>query len=290
MKIFSYVLSLVVYLTSHPIFLSITLLLTKLFSYPLTGIKGSLLSSFFVVIIVTQIYIFRFSFKWLLVSSLVGGVFIFLLIGSTGFRGELSIESLFNTLNNIDNMIDRWKYFIMQSPESGHIRYTADILSMIENGIAEFRYGFDYYRLFLYPIKSLFADFELSSYNLYPQLLAGYNISAGLYLGLAGELFWNFGWFFPLFSLAYGYSLKWFTNFAFSGGFFGFVLYLILFKSMVWHLYRGEANAAIMTVSALAIGIIILRFSLKVKQVRMTAVYLSKFVVKTSSVGRVNYD
>ena len=161
---------------------------------------------------------------------------------------------------------------------------------MIENGITEFRFGFDYYRFFLYPIKSVFYDYQLASYNQYTVLLAGYNMSAGLYIGLAGELFWNFGWFFPLFSLAYGYSLKWFTNFAFSGAFFGFVLYLILFKSMIWHLYRGEANAAIITVTALTVGVIILRLSLKVKQVRMIAVYLSKFVVKRPYIERVNYD
>jgi len=178
----------------------------------------------------------------------------------------------------------------MESPESSHIRYTADILRMIENEMTDFRYGYDYYRFFLYPIKSLFDDFQFASYNQYPVLLSGYNVSMGLYLGLAGELFWNFGWVFPVFSLAYGYSLKWFTNFAFSGGFFGFVLYLILFKSMIWHLYRGEANAAMITVSSLAIGAIILRSSLQVKQVRMIAVYISKFVVKRPYIGRVNDD
>jgi hypothetical protein len=161
---------------------------------------------------------------------------------------------------------------------------------MIEENVTEFRYGFDYYRFFIYPIKSVFDDFQLASYNQYPVLLSGQKMSAGLYFGLAGELFWNFGWFFPLFSIAYGYSLKWFTNFAFSGSFFGFVLYLILFKTMVWHMYRGEANAVMISVSAFAIGVIILRLSLQIKQVRMMAAYMSKFVVKRPHMGGVNDD
>ena len=211
---------LIIFLKSHPIIISMHSLFISLVSYPMTGIKGHLLSSLFVVIVVTQIYIFRFSAKWLLVLGIVGVGFCFVLIGSTNFRGQLSIESLFNTVTDISILIDRWRYFILQSPESSHIRYTADIVRMIEENVTEFRYGFDYYRFFIYPIKSIFDDFQLASYNQYPVLLSGQKMSAGLYFGLAGELFWNFGWFFPLFSIAYGYSLKWFTNFAFSGSFF----------------------------------------------------------------------
>jgi len=282
--------TLIIYLTSHPIVLSISYFFSKILSYPLQGIKGPLLMSFLIVIFVTQIYISRFSFRWLLVVGILGACLSFFLIGSTNFRLVLSIESLFNAITDMDTVVNRWRYFIMESPESSHIRYTADILRMIENEMTDFRYGYDYYRFFLYPIKSLFDDFQFASYNQYPVLLSGYNVSMGLYLGLAGELFWNFGWVFPVFSLAYGYSLKWFTNFAFSGSFFGFVLYIILFKTMVWHLYRGEANAVMISVSALAIGVIIVRLSLQIKQVRMIAVYMSKFVVKRPYRGRVDYD
>ena len=68
------------------------------------------------------------------------------------------------------------------------------------------------------------------------------------------------------------------------------MLYLILFKTMVWHMYRGEANAVMISVSAFAIGVIILRLSLQIKQVRMMAAYMSKFVVKRPHMGGVNYD
>ena len=49
--VFSYITKLVLYLTSHPIFLSITTLFDEILSYPFSGIKGPLLSSFFVLIV-----------------------------------------------------------------------------------------------------------------------------------------------------------------------------------------------------------------------------------------------
>ena len=163
-------------------------------------------------------------------------------------------------------------------------------MRMIENGVTGFRYGFDHYRFFLYPFKGFVSGWELSSYNQYPVLLTGYNVSAGLYIGLAGELFWNFGWFFPLFSLAYGVSLKWITNYAFSGVFLGLVVYLTMFHGLVWHLYRGETNAFTMTIIALVLAMIIMKLILKVRQVKLLVFYITKFGFKRRSSGSVNHD
>jgi hypothetical protein len=290
MMIFDKVSTLVVYLLSHPVFLFLTTFLIELLYYPISGIKGSVVSYFFVIIVVVQIYIRRFSLGWVLVIGIVGSVSCFFLIGSTSFRGQLGLASLFDAVSNIETVTWRWEYFILQSPESSHIRYITELLNMMDNKLTDFRYGFDYYRFFIYPIKHLFLDFQLSSYNQYPVLESGRKVSAGLYLGLAGELFWNFGWFFPLLSLAYGYSLKWFTNFAFSGSFLGFLLYLMLFKSLIWQFYRGETNAFIMEVSVLVISLIILRTCLQVRQIRTIVDLLSNLVVKRFKGKRVDYD
>jgi hypothetical protein len=234
-------------------------------------------------LVATQVYLYRLSFKGVLIWGGLAGGFVFLLIGSTAFRGDLSFQSLFSTLSNFEVITDRWRYFILSSPESSHIRYTADIMRMIENDVTDFRYGFDQYRLFLYPFKNVVNGWELSSYNQYPILVVGHNVSAGLYLGLAGELFWNYGWFFPLFSLATGVSLKWLTNYAFSGDFLGLVVYLLMFHTLVWHLYRGETNAATMTITAVALSLIIMKLSFKVRLVRLICFYITKFVCKRTT-------
>ena len=282
-SIFTQVKWLVMYYSSNPLVISASFFTEALLMYPVNGIKAPLVTTFCILIIVAQLYIFRLSFKWLSVLGAVACCVAFVLIGSTAFRGDLTLQSLFNAVTNIDSILDRWGYFILGSPESGHIRFLADILAMMENETTDFRYGFDFYRFFLYPFKSLFYDFELSSYNHYPVLLAGYNVSQGLYLGLGAELFWNFGWFFPLFSLTFGYALKRFTLFAFSGSFFGLVIYLILFKTLLWELYRGETNSFIMTFVAFFLGMIFFQTILKVRQVRIIAAYLVNFVVKRSN-------
>ena len=277
---------LIIFLTSHPIFISLVSFTTNMLTYPTSGIKGPLLSSILILIIVAQVYVLKINFRGLLVIGTISCALFFILIGSTSFRGDLSFQSFFDTVTDINILSNRWKYFILKSPESSHIRYTADIVQMIENGMTEIRYGFDYYRFFLYPFKGFLSDWELASYNQYPFLGAGYNISQGLYLGLAGELFWNFGLLFPLFSLAYGVALKRFTNLAFSGSFFGFAVYLISFKVMVWHLYRGEANAVMIWLTALIIGLIIVRIGSRLRQVRMMMAFVSKFSGRAVEQGR----
>ena len=278
--IYAYIVKFLILLTSHPIITATFSFLGNLIGYPVSGVKGPMVSSLLSLFVVMQVYLYRISFKGFLVFGILAGGFGFFLIGSTAFRGDLSIQSLITTLSNFDVLADRWHYFIIQSPESSHIRYTADIMHLIENGVVDFRYGFDYFRFFLYPFKHLLSGWELSSYNQYPILLSGDNVSAGLYLGLAGELFWNFGWFFLLFSIAYGMSLKWLTNYAFSGDFIGFVLYLMLFHGLVWHLYRGETNAFIITITGISSALIILKLSLKVRQIRLISFYITKIVVK----------
>ena len=281
--IYDFCFKIMIYLTSHPIVVTMFGFLGGLLSYPMSGVKGPMVISIVSFFVVIQVYLYRLSFRSLILVIPLGAVFGFLLIGSSGFRGDLSAESLILTLNDLELLTNRWSYFILTSPESSHIRYTTDIMHMIEDGVTNFRYGFDHYRFFLYPFKSLINGWELASYNQYPILVDGVNVSAGLYLGLAGELFWNFGWFFPLFSLVYGLSLKWFTNYAFSGNFLGFTLYLIMFHSLVWHFYRGQTNAAIITIVALVLALMILKLSSKIKQVRLIVFYITKFTFKRTT-------
>ena len=278
--IYGYIFDIFIYLTSHPIILTMFSLFNNLILYPTSGIKGPMLAALLSLFVVIQVYLYQISFKGLIVLGIFGAGFVFFLIGSTAFRSDLSLQSLTDILSNMEMLTSRWHFFIMSSPESSHIRYTADIMHMIENGITDFRYGFDHFRFFLYPFKDLLSFWELSSYNQYPVLVSGLQVSAGLYLGLAGELFWNFGWFFPLFSIAYGVSLKWFTNYAFSGRYFWFAIYLMLFHSFLWHLYRGETNAITIVLTSLVAAIIIMKLSFKVRQVRLIVLYISKFVVK----------
>ena len=95
-------------------------------------------------------------------------------------------------------MLKFLEYFLV-SPESNHIIYTSNVISLIDSGQTSFRFGFDYWRIFLYPIKNLFLDFEFASYNQFVHLMSGEKVNAGLYIGLAGELFWNFGYLFYVF-------------------------------------------------------------------------------------------
>ena len=288
--IYSYIFAIFIYLTSHPLIVTTFSFLGNLIDYPMSGVKGPMVAALLSLFVVIQVYLYQISFKGSIILGIFGAGFIFFLIGSTSFRGNLSLQSLTDTLSNIELLTDRWHYFINTSPESSHIQYTADIMRMIENGITDFRYGFDHYRFLLYPFKDLVSSWELSSYNQYPVLVSGHQVSAGLYLGLAGELFWNFGWFFPLFSLAYGVSLKWFTNYAFSGSYFWFAIYLMLFHSFVWHLYRGETNGITIAVTALASALIIIKLSFKVRQVRLIVLYITKFVFKRAMKRNVGLE
>ena len=145
------------------------------------------------------------------------------MIGSTTFRSNLSLESLTKSFLS-NNLLKNYLIYFLQSPESKHIVYTSMILEMIDLGITDFRYGFDYLRFFIYPLKSMFGEWSLASYNEFPILISGIHTNSGIYLGLSGELFWNFGYLWFLFIFIYGYLLKIFTNFCFCNGFSFFIL------------------------------------------------------------------
>ena len=74
-----------------------------------------------------------------------------ILPGNLGLEGFLNIR------------LDRFLWWInnfLISPESNHIVYTANIITFMDEGQTTIRFGFDYWRVFLYPITDLFSDFE----------------------------------------------------------------------------------------------------------------------------------
>jgi hypothetical protein len=266
-NIFNKLLELILLITINPLTLYYFDIIINFINYVSTGIKGSLAAPFFCLILIIQFKGLKISGHKLTIFLFLLICMIFLLIGSMGFRGSLSMQSLMETVLNFDSLIDSWSYFLV-SPELSHIIYTTDIYNMINLNITSYRYGFDYIRLIIYPVKNLFYQFDLASYNQYVALRAGPNAVGGLYLGLAGELFWNFGWFFPLISFFYGFVLKCFTNFAFSGNYFNLILYLISFKEIVWFLYRGQANTFIFFGITLFVAFILVNLLVKIKYLR----------------------
>ena len=92
------------------------------------------------------------------------------------------------------------------------------------------------------PFREQFDNFGYASYVEYASLRAGELTNAGRYLGLGGELYWNFGIFFFVFSYLMGYALKHFTNYAFSLKPFGVITYLVLIHLVVWRYYRGAVS------------------------------------------------
>jgi hypothetical protein len=123
--------------------------------------------------------------------------------------------------------------------------------------------GFDYFRFFLYPLKQYLGEFELASYNYYPYLISGERRNVGLYVGLSGELYWNFGIVFPIFMFIHGLILKKFTNYCFSGNYLRLLLYMVSLKIVILHLYRGQGNAMIMTAVFILFGYMMANFFLK---------------------------
>ena len=118
--------------------------------------------------------------------------------------------------------------------------------------------------MFLYPIKHLFSNFELASYNQYANIGQEIRVSKGLYIGLAGELFWNFGIVFLIFSFFHGLILKKFTNWAFSGNLLSIIVYLLMLHSTLWHLYRGSGNSFVQDILFLILPIIIFKITMRV--------------------------
>ncbi len=238
-NVFGYIEGIIIFLNSNPMFYAVLNIVKGFVGYISSGVKASILGPVLVGSMIFQFYYKSISVKALFFLFPIAIVCLTLLIATTVFRSQLSIASLLSI--DLSSMKDFLLYFL-RSPESSHIIYTANIMEMIDLGDTSFRYGFDYFRFILYPFKSLFDNFEFASFVQYPSILAGEPVNQGLYLGFAGELYWNFWWLFFIFSFVLGVLLKWFTNRAFSNKKFGIVTYLILFKTVLWIYYRGIGN------------------------------------------------
>jgi hypothetical protein len=259
--IIGYYKGLFIFLMNNPFLMSIFNLITSGFGYVGSGIKAGVLISGITVILSYQFFVKKIKLTQLIYLIPISVMLLAILIGSTSFRGNLGLDGFM--LLNVQSMVNFLKYFLV-SPESNHILYTSNVISLIDSDQTSFRFGFDYWRIFLYPIKHLFLEFEFASYNQFVHLMTGKQVNAGLYLGLAGELFWNFGYFFFIFSFITGILLKKYTNWAFSGYLFGMITYLILLQPVMWHLYRGSANALMMSLIFFIPGYILFKISFKV--------------------------
>ena len=259
-----------VFILTNPLFYGLYQSLAALFRFATSGIKANAFYAFTVILMVYQFYYKKIKIKYITILVPIGISIIIILAGATSFRNnDLSLAGLLSVSEY--EFFRSMKYFLI-NPESSHIIYTADLIERIEKGETTYRYGFDYYRFFLYPFKSFFDSFEYASYVQYASIRAGSMQNAGLYLGLAGELYWNFGIFFFIGSFFMGYALKRFTNFAFSLRPIGVISYLFLMQPMLWAYYRGSGNDVVMTGTIFFVGVnvflaILQIFNLKFPQV-----------------------
>lgn len=257
-SISGYMKSILIIMGSNPLVYSIISLLQAIFGYISSGIKGPILVAAALSMSVYQFYWRRITIWQLNLLLPFSIIFLSILIASTSFRTKGLGFNSFMSLNKND-MINYIKYF-PSSPEGSQIVYTKEIIDYIENDESGFRYGWDFYRFFFYPVKRYFSNFEYASYNQFAHMHSKEKLNAGLYIGLAGELYWNFGYFFFIFSFLHGLILKRFHNFCFNGSVWGIATYLILFHTVLWHYYRGQANALVMTIVFYISGLIIFKF------------------------------
>ena len=243
-----YLILMLAFFINHPVILGGYLWIESLMLYVHGGVKGDVIRTAAFMVMAYQIYYKKIKVSHLTLLLPVAIIMVLVLIGTTSFRSDLTPSSLLTSLE-FEKMQIFLEYFV-RSPEANHIIYTSDIVERIDNNSIDFRYGFDYVRLLLYPVKSFFSDFEYASYVEYAHILSGREIYQGFYLGLAGELYWNFGFLFFVFSFLYGFMLKKFTNWGFSGFIIPSLSYLIMYKTILWQLYRGETNNFIFNVAA----------------------------------------
>jgi hypothetical protein len=229
----------VLFIFSNPIVYGVCQFMSGLVAYIGNGIKASIFATSLSLLMIYQIYFKRIKVNHFLLLLPLGFVFVALLIGSTAFRGDLSIKSMMSI--DGDKIYASLNYFLT-GPESSHIIYTANLLEMIDKGDTTYRFGFDFYRIFLYPFRGFVDNFKYASYVEFAAILNGTLSNAGQYIGLAGELYWNCGIFFFVFSFLMGLALKYFTNYAFSLNPFGIISYLVLFKHVTWVYYRGAVS------------------------------------------------
>ena len=268
--------NLFIFLMNNPFLFSLLNLISSGINYIGSGIKAGIIISGLTVILSYQFFVKRIKLTQLVFFIPTSFMLLATLIGSTTFRGNLGLDGFLQL--NVESMLKFLEYFIV-SPESSHIIYTSNVISLIDSGQTSFRFGFDYWRIFLYPVKHLFSDFEFASYNQFVHLMSGEKVNAGLYIGLAGELFWNFGYFFFVFSFIHGFFLKRYTNWAFSGNLFGIMTYIFLLHIVIWHLYRGSANALMMSLIFFIPGFILFKFSFKVIM-NIKYVFIRKYFIR----------
>ena len=257
---YEYIKYMFLFLLSNPFVYSVYNLISGVAGYVLSGIKGGVVAPVMAFIFLYQVYYRKITIRSLMFFFPIILIGVIFLIGTTSFRGDLSLNSLLSL--SYYNMESFLTYFLV-SPESSHIVYTADIIKMIDQSVIDFRYGFDYIKFILFPFKALFDFFGFSSFVEYTHVSTGSKISQGLYLGMAGELYWNFGplFVFPAFLL--GISLKKFTNWAFSLSMLGIIAYVILGKAILWIYYRGIANELMIFSTLYLIALLFFVFIIK---------------------------
>ena len=252
---------LIIYLMNNPFVYSIVNIFGSFVGYLGNGIKANVLIAGLTLILTYQFFVKKITASQYILIFIFSIVSLVVLIGTSSFRGNLGLEGFLNI------RLDRFLWWInnfLVSPESNHIVYTAKIITFMDEGQTTIRFGFDYWRGFLYPIKDLFLDFELASYNQFPNIGREVKVNQGLYIGLAGELFWNFGIIFFLFSFLHGFILKKFTNWAFSGKLLGLIVYLIMLHTIIWHLYRGAGNSLMQKTLFLILALIIFNITIRI--------------------------
>jgi len=255
--IYEYLRSMLLFTLSNPFVYAIYNVIMSLFGYISSGIKGGVLTPIIGLAFLYQVYYKRVTIKSLMFIFPISSICMIFFIGTTSFRGDLSLNSLFSlSLADITGFL----YYFLISPESSHIVYTADIIKMIDQSVIDFRFGFDYIKFFLYPFKDIFDDFGYSSFVQYIHVSTGSKVSQGLYLGMAGELFWNFGPFYIFPALFLGFILKKFTNWAFSLSISGIIAYVLLGKVVLWIYYRGIANELMITLLLYMVSMLVFIF------------------------------
>jgi hypothetical protein len=259
--IFVHIQTFFLFIFSNPLVFGANTLILGFTSYIATGTKAFIVGPCLMSIMIFQLYYKKISTKKILILFPLGIIFLAFLIGTTSFRGSLSLKSLMTL--ELPTIISKAEDFLTGA-ESRHIIYTADIIERLDKGEITYRYGFDLYRIIIYPFKEFFDDFRYASYVEYAALLNGKLVNGGHYLGLAGELYWNFGIFFFIFSYLMGHLLKRFTNYAFSLKPFGMITYLILITLVTWRFYRGSVSDLVMISSLYFTSAIIFFVFLKI--------------------------
>ena len=249
------------FIFSSPLFFAIHGLITGVLGFIGAGIKANIIGACAMLLMVYQIYYKRIKIKYLVILLPLAIMGLVLLAGTHSMRTDLSFRGL---LALTKSQFYSSLRFFLTNPESSHIIYTADVIERVDKGEIAYRYGFDYYRFFLYPFKESFDNFEFASYVQYSAIRSGELQNAGHYLGLAGELYWNFGMFFFVFSFLMGYALKRFTNYAFSLKPLGVISYLFLSQSILWVYYRGAGNDLVMAGTFYFIGVLVFLVIIKI--------------------------